>query len=283
MMLLLESSLYATAVEPPTGPFFSPFMILFLVGMGALLALAAWLLATSNSGPGGLFEKGLRLSTEGRYAEAEQCFRKGLEADPKPPQRRRLLICLGGALMDLDRFPEARGRLEAALPLGDASGSCRSSLVDWFLMQGGDPRQALEWAEQIIQASTDGLGELTSAGWIGQHLATLVRAQYWSQRAWALARLGRQPESQETIDFALKLAIPSCAALKQRGDYKVPVASAASRNLAEIYWRTGMALLAMGQTGKAGEHFGISIGSASGGKAAERSRQQLERLGVSAG
>jgi tetratricopeptide (TPR) repeat protein len=243
-------------------------------------------MASGSRGPDGLLDRGLRLSIAGKYAEAEQCYREALAGDSKlkSPVRARLRICLGDALMDMDRFPESRECLEEALAMGDPTGSCRGSLADSLLLQRSDPPRALELSNQAIQASTDGLGEITSIGRIGGHLASIVRADAWARRAWALALLGRQSESQESIDFAVKLTGPSFAALSRNtGKSSGLMATTLSADRTEIYWHTGMALLAMGQTGKAREHFRIASDSTAKTRCAARCREQLERLGTSFG
>ena len=281
----LLSSLFALAVDPPEA-MSSTKLIAFLAVAGALIAFAFWLISSGNKEPDSLLDRGLRLSIAGHYAEAERSYREALadESKLKPPLRARLLICLGDVLMNLDRYPESRQYLEAALAMGDPSGSCRGSLAEWLLLQGADPRKALAWAEQALQASTDGLGEITSIGRIGGHLASIVRAVAWARRAWALTLLGRQSESQESIDFAVKLAGPSFAALgRYQGRGSAPMAKTVAADRTFLYWHTGMALLAMGQTGQAREHLGIAANSAPQLKCATRSRQQLERLETAAG
>ncbi|HMD71912.1 MAG TPA: tetratricopeptide repeat protein [Bryobacteraceae bacterium] len=280
--MLLTSFLFALAAETPEAMSSSKLIALLAVA-GALLAFAIWLISSGKKEPDSLLVQGNRLSMAGQYAEAEQCYREALadESKLKPPLRARLLICLGDALMDLDRYPESRQCLETSLAIGDPRGSCRASLADWLLLQGSDPRRALDLANQAVQASTDGLEEITSIGRIGGHLASIVRADGWARRAWALALLGRQPESQESIDFALKLAAPSLAELS--GDQRRDMAATVSLDRTCIYWHTGMALLAMGQTGKAREHFKIASDASPQTRCAARCRQQLERLGTFGG
>ena len=277
--------LFALAANRPEG-MFDTTLILTLAGLLALGAFGIWLVVSGNRWPDGLLDRGLRLSIAGQYAEAEQCYREALAKDSKlkPRLRARLLTCLGDALMDQDRFPESRPYLEEALAIGDPSGSCRGSLADWLLLQRSDPPKALELANQTIQTRTGGLGEITSAGRIGGHLASIVRADAWARRAWALAMLARQAESQESIGFALKLAGPSFAALSRyRGRSGALMATTLSADRTFLYRHTGMALLAMGQIGKAREHLQIAGNAAPHLKCAARCRQQLERLGTSIG
>jgi tetratricopeptide (TPR) repeat protein len=282
---MLPSSLFALAVDQPEAMSTTK-LIVFLAVAGALIAFAFWLIASGKKEADSLLDRGLRLSIAGQYAEAEQCYREGLadESKLKPRLRAELLICLGDALMDQDRFPESRPFLEEALAIGDPSGSCRGSLADWLLLQRSDPPKALELANQTIQTRTGGLGEITSAGRIGGHLASIVRADAWARRAWALAMLARQAESQESIDFALKLAGPSLAALSRyQGKGSALMATTLSADRTYVYWHTGMALLAMGQIGKAQEHFKIASDASPRTKCAARCRQQLERLGTFGG
>lgn len=280
----LESSLCALALDLP-GVMSDNALTAFVVIMLAIGGFGIWLLVSRPGGPEGLLAEGVRLCRTGQYAEAEQCYRKALadESKLKPRLRARLMVCLGDALMDMDRYEDARLYLEAALAMGDPTGGCRFSLADLLLLRGADPRKALDMANQAVEASTDGLGELNFGGNTGKYFAGIIRAERWAQRAWALALLGRQAESQESIDGALGLAIPAHAALVRRGNYRVPVANTAARCLAAVYWRTGEALLAMGQTDKAREHFLISSEGDPKSNCGARSRRHLERLGTSAG
>jgi len=110
-----------------------------------------------------------------------------------------------------------------------------------------------------------------------------MRAEGWAQRAWALARLGRQSEGQESTGLALKLAIPSCAALKRGGSFQLASPASALFHLAGVYWRTGMAALAMGQRDTAREHFKLASDADPRGEYGGLGRQQLDLLGGSSG
>jgi tetratricopeptide (TPR) repeat protein len=281
---MLPSSLCALALDLP-GVMSDNALTAFVVILLAIGGFGLWLLVSRPGGPEGLLAEGVRLCRTAQYAEAEQCYRKALadESKLKPALKARLMVCLGDVLMDMDRYEDSRLYLEAALAMGDPRGSCRSSLADLFLLRGADPRKALDMANQAVEASTDGLGELMSTGRACKYFAGIVRAERWAQRAWALALLGRQAESQESIDGALGLAIPAHAALVRPGSYGVSVAAGASRCLAAVYWHTGEALLAMGQTDKAREHFLIASEGDPKSNYGARSRRHLERMGTSAG
>ena len=283
--MLLPSSLYALTVGRPAAPFFDATTIVILVILGALGAGGIWLLAGGNKGPDVLLRRGARLAITGRYAEAEACFRKALADDSNlsPLLRARLLVALGETLMDIDRQDESRQYLEAALVMDDPQGECRASLADLTLLRGADPRRALNLAEEAIEAGKDELGDLASGEGIGERLASFIRAGRWARRAWALALLERQAESQESIDFALKLVAPVLMGLSRSDSYKVPATTPASLCLAGVHWRAGEAFLAMGQTDAAREHFRIASDLDPQSKCGDRCRQHLERLGTAAG
>jgi tetratricopeptide (TPR) repeat protein len=282
--MLLPSSLFALAVDP-AGAASSTLLIVLVAVIAALGAFAVWLLASGDSGPDDLLHRGARLAMAGRYAEAERRYRKALADDSKlaPPQRSRLLVALGDALMDMDRHEESRQYLEAALAMDDPKGECRGSLADLLLLRGADPQRALALAEEAIEACKESLGDLPSGEGIGERLASFVRAGQWARRAWALALLGRQPESQESIDYAFELVAPVLAGLGSRGNYKVPATTPASLCLAGVHWRTAEALLATGQTDKAREHFQTASDLDPQSKCGARCREKLEHLGASAG
>jgi len=262
------------------GPFFSTPMIVFLIGVAAALAFAFRLLLHTT--PNDLLERGAQLGLAGRYAEAEQCFRTALAAESKvkPRLRSRLLGCLGETLGDMGRYPEARQYLEAALAIGDPTGSHRETLAVLLLRQGADPRKALEWSEQAVAAGDDVFRDRRGVGFYGRHIYRILRADRWSTKAWALAVMGRQAESQESIGIALELAIPARKALVFVAfpGRVTRTAGVASVSLAGIYWRTGMAHLAMGQADAARSDFRNGANTAPRCKYGQRCRQQLERL-----
>jgi tetratricopeptide (TPR) repeat protein len=244
-----------------------------------------WLLLHTT--PHDLLEQGCQLGLAGRHAEAEQCFRTALatESRLKPRLRSRLLGCLGETLGDMGRYPEARQYLEAALAIGDPTGCHREALAGLLLLQGTDPRKALEWAEQAVAAGDDVYRDRRGLLFIQRNFSRLSRADRWLTKAWALAVMGRQAESLESIELALGLAITAHKALVFAAfpGWGRRAASVASVGLAGGYWRTGMARLAMGQTDPARSDFQNGANTAPRCKYAARCRQQLERLGASVG
>jgi tetratricopeptide (TPR) repeat protein len=285
--MLLQSSGYVLPVDLPG----AVSTVWWVVGVAIWLALVAGTLRmvlNSATGPFGCWEKGRRMTTTGRFAEAEQCYRKGLALGSKltPAQRSKLLTCLGGALMDLDRYPESRECLEAALDMGDTTGSSRAGMADCLLLEGADPRRALAWADRALQESPDGLeGALETDPIALQPCADVARAERWAKRAWALALQGRRSESQESIGSALKLALPACGRVSAlgAGRGRLVASREGQVGLAAVHWQTGMAHLAMGQSDLARDHFLVATNAAPRSKYADRCRQQLDRLGTSAG
>jgi len=253
--------------------------------MAALAAFAIWLVATGDSGPDGVLLRSSRLAMAGLYAEAEKGYRKIMADDARltPELRARLLVSLGETLMNMDRFDESRQYLEAALLMDDPKGECRGSLADLIVLRGGDPRRALNLAEEAVEAGKEGLGDPASGDGTGERFAGVVRAGQWARRAWVLALLGRQSDSQESIDFALKLVAPALGATAPIVSYKVPATTAASLCLAGVHWRCGEALLAAEQTDAAREHFRIAGELDPQGKCGARSRARLEHLGAPVG
>jgi tetratricopeptide (TPR) repeat protein len=282
--MLLPSSLFALAMNPAGAPPNTTLIVCAII-TAALGVFAIWLVASGDSGPDAQLRRGARLALTGRYPDAERCYRKALADDSKlaPLQRSRLLVCLGDTLMDMDRQDEARQYLEAALVLDDPKGECRGSLADLLLLRGADPQRALNLAEEAIEACKESLGDLPSGEGVGERLASFIRASQWARRAWALALLGRQPESQESADYALELLAPVLAGLSRAGSYKVPATTAASLCLAGVHWRLAEAFLAMGQTDKAREHFQIASDLDPQSKCGARCREKLEHLGPAAG
>src|ERR1035438_4723387 len=201
----------------------------------------------------------LNLVLTGHPAEAEQVFRKALAAGGrmKPDERRRLLTSLGDALMDMGRYEESRQCLESALAMGDPTGSCRSSLADLWLMLGREPDKALEMANQAVEASTDGLGEIDSLGIGYRWMSDILRAGLWAQRAQALAGLGRMSESQESIGFAVRLASGARELLSGRWRPRRLLFIVATIGVSQTYWRIGMACLAIVKLDDARDSFSI--------------------------
>jgi tetratricopeptide (TPR) repeat protein len=266
-----------------TQPLSGATITVLFTGMIFVSCLLMYLMARFLRGQDAL-GRGLDLALTGHPAEAEQCYRKALAAGERlaPDKRRSLLNCLGDALLDMGRYGEARQCLDNSLALGDPTGSCRSSLADFWLLLGREPDQALEMADQALEASTDGFGEITSLGPRYTWMADVLRAGLWAKRAHALARLGRQAESQESIDFALKLATVTRESLSSRRHPVGRFFVVAAIGVANTYWHAGMAYLAMGKLDEARDHFTIGSGADVKRKYGARCRQQLAKMGVTA-
>jgi tetratricopeptide (TPR) repeat protein len=117
--MLLQPSLCALALDQRG----AASTVLWIVGATislALVACAIRMVSSSYTRSYGFWELGRGMTRAGRFAEAEQCYRKALAIACKltRPQRSKLLTRLGGARMDLDRYRESRECLEAAPKYG---------------------------------------------------------------------------------------------------------------------------------------------------------------------
>lgn len=261
----------------PTPLFAMPLFALVLVGLiwaGSFFPRAEALL-----------RKGRALTRSGQPAEAEQCYRKALakgSSVPVPVQV-RLLVNLGGALMDQGRYGESRESLNRALDLGDPTGSCNSFIAKLLLLQGTEPQKALDMAEQAMQIGGGAFRGGFLHDW-GVRFGNLSRATQWAQKAWALALLRREREARQGIEAA---ANSVAAALAGTPNYRrtTPIYGPDYRTLvrlgvSEAQWTMGMALLAMNDTAQAAVHFRIAYETEPKGKYGKLALRQCEQLGV---
>lgn len=100
-----------------------------------------------------LHKEGLVLSLAGRPAEAETSYRRALDildaASAYP--RERLLASLGYALIDLARYAEAEKCFSRAIEAGDQTGNSQDGLAELRLVQGVEIEEALAYATQAIE------------------------------------------------------------------------------------------------------------------------------------
>jgi tetratricopeptide (TPR) repeat protein len=193
-----------------------------------------------------LHKEGLVLALAGRPAEAELCYRKALDlvqsGDAYP--RERLLASQGQALIDLARYDEAEQCFRDALEAGDRSGNAQDGLAEVRLVRGVEADQALAHNALAIEDAK-------------RRTDLRVPGSYYALQAWALALLGREGEADDSLAEAVRGPEPN------------------ARTSASLYWRAGMARLAMRQPEEARKHFQTGSGLDPRGKYGSRCRQHL--------
>jgi tetratricopeptide (TPR) repeat protein len=173
------------------------------------------------SGVEGLRITGHLLLLAGRYREAEETLRRSLSHSESGQSYGQALEHLGEALMEQGRYDEAMRSYEAALHAFSWRRRPYRGMAELLLRRGQNPVQALEYVEKIT--------DLSGLSWVHRQGNSGQEDDYWSLKAWALARLGRSSEVAPAIESARKAS----------GD-NVP-------DLAATHYRSGMALLALGQ------------------------------------
>ena len=249
------------------------------------IALVIWLWRVRHpTGNLGLRSKGLELLISGRPEEAEGYFRKAL-AQATPGERVRALVCLGDALSDQGRYAESKDCLEEALKLGDPTGSGQGSMADLLLSTRSDPERAAAMAEEAMRLSTQKPGpDLYFGGDVGNDLK---RAKYWARSAGALLLMGRKSEAQQAVDRAVNLATAARAAASQPrpatpvlsrlvlGDR---IARGRALYLSATHFQVGRALLAMGDSARAADHFRIAQSTDIRGKYRKLAERELDAM-----
>jgi tetratricopeptide (TPR) repeat protein len=210
----------------------------------------------------------MELHLSGKLLEAEKCFRVALAMGKKLPEssRVRLLVSRGDVLIDEERYEEARQCIEQALQIGDYSGSAQGSLCDILLALKATPDKAIEMADEAMQRMTSAYDKLPfGARWIALS-KRLYEAKTWARKAQALFILDRRDEASRAIDRALSIVDAS----KSEQQLAQPETSQTGRQIlgvrllrlrelviADVYWRLGLSLLAMGDKVRAIEQFRI--------------------------
>jgi tetratricopeptide (TPR) repeat protein len=242
----------------------SRLITLLVVGVGIALARAGLLGARYSK----LQSKGMELQLSGKLLDAERCFRAALALGKKVPEsdRVRLLVCLGDVLIDEERYQEARQCIEQALEIGDFSGSAQGSLCDILLALKASPDKAIEMAEEAMQRMTSAFDTLPfGSRWVAL-CKVLYEVKTWARKAQAMFLLDRQEEASQAIDHALSIVDASKSEQQlaqpetsQQGRLILGVRLLRLRELAiaDVYWRLGLSLLAMGDKVKAIEQFRI--------------------------
>jgi hypothetical protein len=131
-------------------------------------------------------------------------------------------------------------------------------------------------ADQALAAITAGPGATDGRSIRRKALVDIARASVWGKRAWALALLGRQEESRQAIETASQLANHASADLYKFSD--LASRRSAKMGVADTYWLTGMALLAMQETSQAADHFRKGSSADRKRKCGDLCRKQLAAL-----
>jgi tetratricopeptide (TPR) repeat protein len=259
---------------------------LALVALG-LLWMKPWRAFT----PLGKAEKGRRRGLEhslaGRPAEAQKCYRKGLEQSATIPDalRVRLLVCLGNSLMDEDRLTEAEDCFAVALQIGDRTGSCQGSIADLLLKEKREPEKVLKVADHAFALETERYRSAPVA-WKEQYLG-LREAACLTRKAQAFALLDQKSDAQEALAKAAGLlkSAEEAHATRQFGDEEMKrlLFDRRSRDrqklqFAAIHFMIGDAFLALKDTQQAIAQFRSGSEADPKGKYRKLCLQRLSQL-----
>jgi tetratricopeptide (TPR) repeat protein len=166
----------------------------------------------------------------GRACEAEPILREMVESQRANANKSLAFEKLGRVLLAQSRYSDARRAFEAAARLSPTRSAAPCGLAEVRLLEGADPAQALADAERALELYGHSLVERKSAR---ERLATIRGNQ-----AWALGCLGRGADAQQAIEAGVRDA-----------DLKY------TPEAAGLYWRAGMAMLALGNSTAATGHF----------------------------
>jgi tetratricopeptide (TPR) repeat protein len=234
--------------------------------------------------------KGLDLLLAGKPAEAEKCYRAALDQGTKVPEsdRVRLLVCLGDALIDQNRYDEAKQYLTQALALVDPTGSGQGSMCDLLLAQKAEPEKAIEMAEEAMRLQAQAISGLSFGSRWAAVSQEFYEAKTWARKSQALHMLDRQTEAQQALDRAVRIVETSKSEMSQA----MPQVSLTARlilgnrlsrlkylTIADTYWRIGLALLDMHDNTKATEFFQVVRDTDPMGKYRTLAKKQLDRIG----
>jgi tetratricopeptide (TPR) repeat protein len=197
-----------------------------------------------------LRQRGQVLVVAGRFEEAEEALLRALAKLRAGQEQALVLDLLGEAQLEQGHTTEAMRSWEAALHA--ASGFVRPyrGMADLVLRQGGDPRRALEYLENIPAAFKRSLHSRITNG--------NPMDDYWSLKAWALAQMGRGGEAQPAIAEAMR-----ATNRKSKPD------------LAATFYRAGMALETMGNYAAAGDYFRQAVEADPQGRWGRRAKAGL--------
>lgn len=237
-----------------------------------------------------LQSKGLDLLVAGKPVEAEKCYRTALNLGAKVPEpdRVRLLVCLGDALIDQGRYEEARQYLAQALELGDPTGSGQGSMCDVLLAEKASPEKAIEMADEAMQLQSRALDGMHFGERWAAISKDLLEARTCARKARALLMLDRRTEARQAMDRALSILDASKSSLQLAQpesslEGRLAVGDRLRRlkelTISDTCWRVGLSLLAVGDKGKAAEEFLVVCDTDRLGKYRSLAQKQLESLG----
>jgi len=238
-------------------------------------------------------KKGLALILEGKPAEAEACLRAALKRAAKMPgaRRVRLLVCLGDALMDQERYTEAEDCFVVALDIGDSTGSCQDSMVDLHLAQKRDLEDVLETLNLELDLGAGRASEGPAGSW-PERQNSLRQAMALARKAQALFLLERPAEAWGTIEKA-EILLQDTGAFIAQSEGTDPVApretkeqqmrSVEQLRIAAINYRLGKTLAELGDTRRATDHLGRARDVDPKGKYRLLAENQLKQIGAPVG
>ena len=235
-----------------------------------------------------LRDRGIDLFFAGQTFEAERCYREALQLHPVVPSedRRSLLVCLGDALIDQRRYPEAKECLEKALEAGDPTGSCQITICDLLLLMKVEGERALEMAEvgtNLLKSRAH--LHIWGAEW-NSASRILAEVSGLARKARALALLSRNDEARATLDQALKIAHdfedqiaeanPNPHFLDKLAYGRRTLKDLKFHPIAEAHWQIGLAFLAIDNRDRAAQEFSIVTASETSAGVQGRYRRLVE-------
>lgn len=175
---------------------------------------------------------GVILLYSGRLEEARKIFEEaivGQRNDGKPAGAMELAN-IGSVLKCQGKYEEAIKMFEGSIAISQGQAMVYSDLAEALLYKGVDLPLALDLTERAWKNQQASL----ESRWLSSHQG----GQILANRAWALAKLGRHQEADETLMRAFAVADKSFT----------PV-------LAGIHLRAGYVMLARGERSRADEYF----------------------------
>jgi len=229
-----------------------------------------------------LLKQGLEAELAGRPVEAEDCFRKILALGAKLDQESqvRALVCLSDALCDQDRLAEAKGYVEAALTMGDATGSGQGTMCDLLLAEMSDPERALHLAEEAMQRVT-----AQPRSREDETVRAMFLAKYWARKTRALVQLGQLSEARSAVKTAIEVMenarVPRPASGSKAAEMVFGRPSDVFHHLltAAVSLYIGEALVALDADDQAVNYFAIARDTDPKGKYRIAAIKELEKIG----